>query len=66
MTPVSFIIIVKVIYAAADTLLLVCYNLIVSHIDNLTEVYHKSSGEGFLDFTNSGKGFDNLWFATGI
>jgi abortive infection bacteriophage resistance protein len=64
MTPVSFIIIVKVINAGADTLLLVFDNLI--NKDRLSKTFNRSSGESFLDFLNSVEWFDNLRTPSGI
>jgi hypothetical protein len=66
MTPVSFIIIVKVINAGADTLLSGVFQPHHSDRLNLTEVFAQSSGESFLDFTNSVEWFDNPGTPSGI
>ena len=60
MMPVSFIIIVKVINAGADTLLSGVFQPHHSDRLNITEVFARSSGESLLDFTNRVEWFDNL------
>ena len=61
MTPVSFIVNVKVINAGADTLLSGIFQPHHSDRVNLTEVFAQSSGENLFDFTNGVEWFDNLW-----